>query len=263
MNFADTYYKKTIIQNMFGQDDLVTVFCSATNMPLVECSKETCNDRIYVLDHEKRLKDFMQPYLDQKLPVRGVKFAPKDKVQFFAIAASINVDEIVYVDSSGRHILQLSDVVKKKDLSDVPKEKRPLENPALQLSALYFIQEASRGVPPSEKPGLKELEEEMTANLLRGTYLIPADLNGEEPKGEIPIKIPLVKMQNGDMFQPIFCDTVEFGKYNKDNKFKALAVPFASLEKLLAKEAKGFMLNPNGFHLIIPRELLQKLMEQI
>ena len=259
MNFADQYYKKNIIQRLLGQGELLTVFCVGTNMPLVECSEKTCNDRVYVLENESLLKEFVKPYFEKKMPVKGIKYTAKDKMQFFAAAVSINVDEIVYVDSSGRHILQLSDVVRKKDLSEIPKEKRPIENPALQLSAFYFIQEASRGVPPSEKKGLKELEEEMTANLLKGTYLIPADIQEDEPKGQLPVKIPLIKAPNGDLYQPIFADTIEFAKYNKDQKFRALAVPFAALDKLLAGEAKGFMLNPNGYHLIITRELLAKL----
>ena len=53
MNFADTYYKKTIIQKLFGPDELLTVFCAGTNMPLVQCSDDTGNDRVFVLEKEE------------------------------------------------------------------------------------------------------------------------------------------------------------------------------------------------------------------
>ena len=259
MNFADTYYKKTIIQKLFGPDELLTVFCAGTNMPLVQCSDDTGNDRVFVLEKEELLKDFCLPYAEKKLAVRGIKYPAKEKMKFFAAAASMSIDEIIYVDAAGSHILLLSDVIKKKDLSSLPKEKRPVENPALLLSGVYFMQEASRNVPPQEKKGLAELEEELSANIVKGTFIIPAQLDQEMPQGQQPVKVPLLKTPAGDTFQPVFTDNLEFAKYNREGQFKALAVPFPALEKILAKEAKGFMLNPGGFHIVIAREMLKNL----
>ncbi|MCD8348168.1 MAG: SseB family protein, partial [Lachnospiraceae bacterium] len=56
-----------------------------------------------------------------------------------------------------------------------------------------------------------------------------------------------------------FTDTAELGKFNKDNKFQAIAVPFDNLSKLLVKDSTGFLLNPNGFHLALPKDLLDGL----
>ena len=61
------------------------------------------------------------------------------------------------------------------------------------------------------------------------------------------------------MLQPLFTDPNELAKFNRDNKFKALAMPFANLSKLLIKDSKGFLLNPAGFHLAMPKELLEGL----
>lgn len=259
MNFADNYYKKTILQKLFSAQELLTVFCLGTNMPLVQCSEDTGNDRVFVLEKEELLKDFCTPFAEQKLAVRGVKYPAKEKMKFFVAALSMSVDEIVYVDASGRHILPLSDIIKKKDLSSLPKEKQPVENPALLLSGAYFMQEASRNVPPQEKKGLPDLEEELSANIVRGTFIIPAQLDQDKPEGQQPVKVPLIKTPAGDTFQPVFTDNLEFAKYNREGKFKALAVPFATLDKILAKEAKGYMLNPGGFHIIITGAMLKSL----
>ncbi|MBQ9030981.1 MAG: SseB family protein [Parasporobacterium sp.] len=289
MNFADNYYQKTLVAKLFGKDDLLTVFCAATNMPLVECSEEECADRVFVFEKEENLKEFSKKYAQRKLPLKGILFPVKDKMKFFASIACIGVDELVYMDSRGEHVIPLNQFIRKKDFSNLPREQQPIENPALQLSGIYFLQEACRMVPMEEKKNLKELEEEMAANILKATFILAVEpqtgAESEEPSktqqpgrelselGTEPpeqalsqpkpqqqaLRIPLVKAKNGDLLQPLFTDHIEFTKYNKDNKYKALAVPFATLDKILAKEAKGYMMNPNGFHLILTREQVKAL----
>ena len=63
------------------------------------------------------------------------------------------------------------------------------------------------------------------------------------------------------MLQPLFTDNIELSKYAGKNKIQALKVPFSGLERLLAKEAAGYMLNPAGFHIIVTRQQLGRLRE--
>ena len=39
----------------------------------------------------------------------------------------------------------------------------------------------------------------------------------------------------------------------------ALSIPFRGLSRVLVGEASGYMLNPAGFHILMPRELLSEL----
>ena len=282
MNFADNYYKKNIITKLVGKEELLAAYCVSTNMPLVECSTESFNDRVYVFAQEDLLKTFAKPYFDKKLPLKGIKFPVKDKLKFFNTLLCIGADELVYVDQTGNHVIPLKDFLKKQDFSKLPLAKRPIDNPQLQLSGIYFAQEASRNVPAEEKQSLKELEEELAVNMVKGTFILPVDFltpvktdeagtSAEEAKAspkdstdpvagqERQFRLPLIKDPKGDLYLPLFTDHVEFSKYNKDNKLKALAVPFANLEKMLVKEARGYLLNPNGFHLHMTRELLKGL----
>lgn len=293
MNFADSYNKKYYIQKILTQPELLAAYCAATNMPLIACSQETFNDRAFVFDGEERLKEFAGPYLEKKVPVRGVRFPAKDKMKFFSTLLSIGIDELVYVDHSGKHAVRLADFIKKQDFSGLPQEKRPIENPQLQMSGLYFVQEASRNVPPEEKENLKELEEELAANLVKAVYILPvifedqktpasqnaasdsernaasgasqntpADAAPDAPGQTRQFKIPLIKTKQEEVFMPLFTDSIEFAKYNQGGKCSAMVVPFASLEKALVKEAKGYMLNPNGFHIQITMPLLKGLTQR-
>lgn len=280
MNFIDKY-RQDIIRKLLSHQEILTVNCAGTNMPLIECGEDTFADRVYVFDSEEMLKKFAASIADRKMPLKGVKYLQKDKAAFFTMLLTCNIDEILFMDPTGRHVIQVHDIIKKKDLSALPKEKRPVENPQLKLSGAYFAQEVCRNVPKEEKQ-LGELEEELSANVVRATFLVPftaQDLTPDnqetieaqkdealtqEAQPEEPsqhgqpkqIQIPLIKTPQGDLFQPIFTDQFEFARYNKGGRCNAMVVPFAKLKTLLAKKCKGYMINPNGFHLVITPQML-------
>ena len=80
------------------------------------------------------------------------------------------------------------------DYNKLPEKQRPILNPQLQLSAIYFLQELRKpGVEP-DKEALKELEEEMSVNLVKSTYLMPVEV--QEEKDAITGNIRLLYVQN-------------------------------------------------------------------
>ena len=256
--------KLSLIQKLLKNEELLTVYGLFTNMPYIECNQETFDDQAFVFESEDLLKEFAQPYMDKKLPLKGIKFPANEKMKFFSTLMSMSIDEIVFIEKSGKHVVKLADFIKKQDFSALPADKRPIENPQMQLSGTYFMQEATRQIPNEEKKNLPALEEEFSANLVKSKFILPVEfLEGEGTDNEklqkSQFRIPLIKTPKEDTFQPIFADTLSFSRYNKENKLKALVVPFANLKKLLAKEAKGFMLNPNGYHAVMTVELLNGL----
>ena len=51
--------------------------------------------------------------------------------------------------------------------------------------------------------------------------------------------MPLLKQQNGDSYQPIFTDMLEFNKFNRENFFKASVMTADKITGALAKGAPG------------------------
>ena len=64
--------------------------------------------------------------------------------------------------------------------------------------------------------------------------------------------MPLLKHPSGDTYQPIFTDPIEFGKFNREKKFKAAIVEATKIPDVLVKEAKGVVVNPTGVNLQLP-----------
>jgi hypothetical protein len=176
---------------------------------------------------------------------------------------SIGVNELVFVSEAGQETLELAELVRKPDYSNRPKEQQPIQNPELQLTGLYFMQEASRPIPNEEKD-LKDLEEELAANMVKAKYIVPIELlegpeSDDEKLKNRKYRLPILKNKKEEVFQPAFTDPMEMAKFNRENKFKALVMPFSSLSKAVISESKGFLLNPGGYHIAMPKELLEGL----
>ena len=90
---------------------------------------------------------------------------------------------------------------------------------------------------------------------MKSKYLVAVEKQeaGEGEEGK-KVQVPYVKNQNGDIFQPVFSDAEEFRKFNKDKKFQALLVTFENLEKVLIPVAKGAVVNPQGFNLVVSKD---------
>ena len=255
-----TFLKRSIPK----KESLIVAYSAFTNMPYVECDPETFNDQVFLFDSEEDLKEFAKPYIEKKQLLRGIKYENKGFLSFFSMLYQIGVNELVFVNGQERNTLELQDLVNRPDFSKLPKEKQPISNPQLQLTGLYFMQEASRPVPQKEKEGLEELQEELYADLLKARFVVPMELmEGPESDAEKlknrKYRIPMLKNKNGDTVQPIFTDNLEFAKMNRENKLRALAMPFDALAKAMVKEAKGFILNPGGYHIVLPRNLIEAL----
>ena len=249
------------VKSIQRKKEFIVAYCGYTNMPFVQCDPDSCNDQVWIFDTEELLQEFAKPFTEKKILLRGIKYLNKDFLGFFSLLYTIGVNELVFVNQAGKQPLELEELVKKPDYSKLPIEKRPIFNPSLQLTGLYFMQEASRPVPIDEKSGLQEMEEELAANLVKSRYVLPVELLAGAESDADKLKnhkyrIPILKSKNGDILQPLFTDMPELAKFNKGNKFKALVVPFGHLPKLLVKDSKGFVLNPAGFHIAMPKELI-------
>ena len=146
--------------------------------------------------------------------------------------------------------------------------KRPLFNSTLQLSGIYFMQELRRPVKKEERKNMRELEEELIANLLKSDFLIAMDKDPEDPH---KVNIPFLT------FQPVNCrpalncnicsvisfsDIMEFEKFAKGKKLRAARVPFAKLPDVLIPQAKAMVVNPMGINLILDKEQLNKILKR-
>lgn len=152
--------------------------------------------------------------------------------------------------------IDLPDIAKQHDLSKIPEEHRPLLNPTLELSGIYFMQELRRPVEKEQHGNLRELEEELLVNMRKSQYLVAMEVNEEDPK---QIRIPYLKNKNEEILQPVFTDVMELEKFTKGRKLRIAKVPLNKLPELMIQQAKAYVVNPMGFNLVLTKEQLEKI----
>ncbi len=253
-----------MLRKIQSRTKMFVAYCAYTNMPLVVCDPETGNDQIYIFEKEPLLQEFAKAYTEKKILLRGMEVKNKVFLRFYSSLFAIGINELVFVNELSTVKIALEDLIRKPDLSALKPEQRPVMNENLQLTGLYFMQEAGRPVPVEEKEDLEDLQEELTANMVKATYILAYQLQDGPGSVEEKIKahqynVLIIKDKDGNTYQPAFTDPFELEKFSKGKKYTALRVPFADLSKCLIKDAKGFMLNPGGFHILMPRELLEEL----
>ena len=228
-------------------EEVFILFSKCTNMPYVYCDPETYNDQIYVYEQETDAREGAKRLVEGKIqPVQVVKLKKEQFLSFYSSLYLAGINAMVVNDGTDRELeIQLEELVRRPDYTNLPKDKVKVENPQLHLTALYFMQMLRKGEKPELTQELKELEEEMMVNLRKGTFVVPV----QEDR-----KVPFAKMKNGDSYQPIFTDVAEFNKFNIKKEFRGAVVPFANLYKILIEQSKGFVINPLGFHLVVVRE---------
>ena len=224
--------------------ELYVIFSACTRMPFVVCDPETCDDEIFVYEKEEDIKREMKRFLDQKQPVQFAKIPISAFLNFYGSLFTMGVNCLVLNGYTEREYrVQIAELVKKPGSNQ--NEKNPwIENPGFHLTTLYFSQEVRRQKLSGLTEELKDMLNEIQAGYSRGTFLLVHTEDG---------KSPLLKLANEEMYQPVFTDLYELQKFNRNTEFKA-AKAFAAtvIPEILAKEARGVIVNPMGVAFQIP-----------
>lgn len=246
------------IKELQTRETIFVAYSQATKLPYVICDEESFNDQVWVFATEEEIKAFGQKKLQDKILLMGMKYENKDFPRFYGTLYAIGVNSVVWVDGDNKIEVDLAKIARQADFSKLEPSKQPLFNSTLQLSGIYFMQELRRPLKKEERTvNLREMEEELIVNLKKSEFLVAMATDPEDPN---KVNIPYLKNKEGDVLQPAFTDVMEFDKFARGKKLRAAKVPFAKLPGLIIKQAKGFVINPMGFNLILDRVQLGKIL---
>ena len=209
--------KQQVLNQLRNAKEIYVIMSLCTKMPYVVCDKETFDDEVLLYFKEEDIRREGKRLIEEKIPVQIAKVDANQMLHFYGNLYTMGVNCLM-VDQY-------------------------MESASLHLTALYFMQELRRQKFEKMPDELKEMQEEILADFTRGTYITAF----QEGAG-----VPLLKQKNGDAYQPIFTDIIEFGKFNSKNQFKAIAVTADKIPSILVKEAKGVVVNPFGVNLQMP-----------
>lgn len=239
----DALRKLEVMTKLRSAKELYMLVSLCTNMPFVQCDPDTYDDVVYVYENVEDIKREGMRFIEEKQPVQITKLENQSLLTFYTNLYTMGVNCIVLNGfMENEYKLQLADLVKKP--VQTSQNGQPwIENPALHLTALYFMQEIRRKNYTAVPPELKDMQDEILAHFANGTFIV---LFGEDNK------IPILKHPNGDIYQPIFTDLLEVGKFKTGQPLKMGAIQASKIVSILAPEAKGVVVNPGGVNLQLP-----------
>ena len=231
------------------------VFGRVTRMPFLTCNEETYNDQVRIFENKDEAVLFCNNVQEKTKDLLLVaEINQSQMLNFYGSLFLIDVDEIVFKASEKEEIIiPLEKIVIRPDFS-----KHPAVNTNLQLSGLYFMQELARNLPNEKKENLPKLEEEMTANVARGKFIIPVLLDNIDVESNgSQVMLPRISNKEGKQYQPLFTDVNEFAKFNKGNKYKLNVMDFDKVLNILDGSVEGVVLNPLGMNIILSKNTLR------
>lgn len=245
------------VKELQTRERFFVAFSQATKLPYVTCDEESYNDQAWVFASEEEIKEFGKKKLEDKILLMGMRFEKKDFPRFYGTLYAIGVNSVVWNDGENQIEVEIDKIAKQADFSSLEPAKRPLLNPTLQLSGIYFMQELRRPVEKEQRKNLRELEEEFLVNLRKAEYLAAMEVNEEDPK---KINIPYLKNKEGKVLQPVFTDVMEYEKFARGKKLRLVKVTFDKLPGLMIQQAENYVVNPMGFNLILSKEQINKIL---
>ena len=228
------------IHELRNREEVFVAYSQATKLPYVTCDEETFNDQARIFATEEEIKEYGKQLLEDKILLMGMKYEKKDYPRLYGTLYAIGVNSVLWIDGENQTEVELERIATQRDMSQIDPSRRPLLNPSLELSGIYFMQELRRPVKAEEHKNIRELEEELIANLRKAEFLIA--INAEQK-----------------IMQPVFTDVMEFEKFGRGKNLRVAKVTIDKLPSLMIPQANAYVINPLGINLVLNKEQIEKI----
>ena len=193
-----------IIKKLQGLPEMFVIFSQSTKHPYVTCNEESFDDQIHIFSDAEAAHAYVVAKNEQeKIPVVSVRVAAEQFLHFYGTLYALGVNGVVLHDNDTETSLALEAIVHRRHNPDeLPEKQRPVINPELMLTSLYFLQEMRRPVSEEEKE--KAYEEIQKAKEVIGDYPIAVDYQAVLR----PYNLALMMSRNGFHMGMVASDSV-------------------------------------------------------
>lgn len=235
--------KIEVIKHLQQAEAIYAIMSGFTKQPYVVCDEETFDDKVLIYFEEEPAKEAAKKLLEAGNFVQIAKVENKLLLEFYTSLYPIGVN-CLHINSGleDEMLVQHHELLRRKEPEEMEDGKVRVENPELQLTALYFLQEFRKNPQAQMSDEVRETYEEMLVHFGRGKYIVPT----EEEHG-----IPILKQKEGHAYLPLFTDLQEFQKFNREGKFKGGIVEAVNVSKLVSDEMEGVVVNPFSINLVL------------
>lgn len=261
-----TIYTAAAMPGKEGQKPLVTL-----RNPYVVENQETYNDEYWIFaDKEEAMKEVQKIRDELNLFVMVREWTNVNFKDLFTALASKAVNTIVYHKGGKQCEFELDKLVTLPKNENVDENQRPIINPTLELSALYYWKELAKGKKfeertDEEKQVFLEKSEEFLVNLRKSEFYIRFVVAEQDGKKVQAFPMEVRKDEAGNVVSAqyfLFTDIYEmqkfFGPYIPPMMAK---LSFAKLKDLLsAPECTGVVFDPAGVEIRYAKDAMMRIL---
>lgn len=240
MNENKTAESKEVIQRLKSAESLYILISGCTREPFIICDPETFDDETYMFFSLEDAQAKAGELAEDKIPVNAARMESGQMLMFYTCLNAMGVNALLVKEGEKEWSVQLSDFVRRDRPAPETDTHLWVENPELHLASLYYMQELRRE-SGRDNPKLAEWQEEIANYFARGSYIVPVQKEGDG--------IPVVKLNDGQVYQAVFTDIIQYGKFSSENELRPVVVTADKIPQILVKEASGVLLNPMGIRM--------------
>lgn len=237
-------------------EHLYVLISEATRHPFISYDASMKKDRIYLYTDPAYAQKYMEELAKYGYSVTLIDLPEPIRRRTFINYHALGVDEVVFRDIYATTTLDL-DTIQSINLNLVPKEQRPVINPPLQLSSIYFLQETMRNVPEDSLTeddirARQDLEMQFCQYLAKSRYMVPIHvkkMKQDKPGMKVRkenVETVYVTDGEGKNWIPVFSDVTEFEKFSPQDEFQATLLSLSQLRQLMNPGVQGCILNPRS-----------------
>ena len=238
MNNNENTGNQEIIQRLKTAESLWALVSGCTKEPYVVCDPETFDDEIMMFFSAQDAEGKAKQLNEAGIPVGIVKLEKRQMLLFYTSLYTMGINALLVSEGDTQTRIQLTDFVRRNKPEQDPEGKLLVENPSLHLTALYYMQETRKPSVQEGNPQIKEWQDEISNYFSKGSFIAAVQKEGNG--------IPVVKLNDKEVYQAIFTDIMEFQKFNKENQLRPIVVTADKIPQILVAEATGVLLNPMG-----------------
>ena len=212
-------------------ESLWALVSGCTKEPYVVCDPETFDDEIMMFFSAQDAEGKAKQLNEAGIPVGIVKLEKRQMLLFYTSLYTMGINALLVSEGDTQTRIQLADFVRRNKPEQDPEGKLLVENPSLHLTALYYMQETRKPSVQEGNPQIKEWQDEISNYFSKGSFIAAVQKEGNG--------IPVVKLNDKEVYQAIFTDIMEFQKFNKENQLRPIVVTADKIPQILVAEATG------------------------
>ena len=259
--------KKELIRSIPAMEEIYALYCLYTRSPFLLFNARKGLPTAFLFYSKASADKRAEELAGQGYRCQSMKIDKKDRLRFMSDLYFYGAQNILFETKDGPTEVLLMQIAAKADMSKVPAARRPIENPKLQTCLIYYAQDLrKKSDQPINDEIRKKMDQSLGVTMAKAKFILPCleKPNPVNPGKKLLAPIFLQNKEKDKKLLPLFSDTMEFSRFNKDRRFGSMVVDCAALVEMeIVNEADFYVINPIGVNFPVNKNFVKAYVDAV